>query len=82
MVLRRRLDLSALDALRVVEERPHDDVRGGEDGPEPAGADVLLDAGGTRRRAVVRTQDLGEHTSVCDGTERHTTTVVTSLVPA
>lgn len=60
----------------------HPDVVVGEDGPEPAGADVLLDAGGRQWRAVVRTRALGAHTSVCDGTEEHSTTVVTCLVPA
>ena len=43
---------------------------------------MLVDAGGRRWRAVVRTRQLGEHISVCDGIELHTTTVVTSLGPS
>lgn len=76
VVLRRRLDLRGLDDVVVVREDPHPDLVDGDDGREPAGADVLLRADGRDWRAVVRSRSLGEHTSVCDGDEVIETTDV------
>jgi hypothetical protein len=67
VALRRRLDLTGLDDVVVVSRDPHPDVVETEDGPEPAGADVVLSAAGTRWRAVARVRALGAHDSVCDG---------------
>jgi hypothetical protein len=80
--LRRGLQLTGLDDLTVLDERPHADTVVGEDGPEPAGADVVLSAAGRRWLAVVRVRDLGRHLSVCDGTSRLSTTELVSLTPA
>lgn len=80
--LRRRLALPAYDDVAVVAEDPHDDVLDAGHGPEPAGADVVLRAGGSLWRAVARTRELGTFTSVCDGTAPVTTTVVSALHPA
>ena len=66
VVLRRHLQLDGLDDMHVLDERPHSDRVDGEDGPEPAGTDVLLRTGSGLWRAVVRAVDLGVHTSVCD----------------
>lgn len=77
--LRRRLGLDRLADVAVLEERPHSDLVDGEDGPEPAGADVVLRAGPGVWRVVVRRRDLGPHTSVCDGTDAAVTAVVTDL---
>lgn len=82
VVLRQRLGLRGLDDVVVLDEAPHPDLVDGEDGPEPAGADVLLSADGRAWRAVVRSRSLGERTSVCDGTEVLETTDVLSLLPA
>ena len=82
VALRRRLELDRLDDVRVLDERPHPDQLDGEDGPEPAGADVLLRAGEQTWLAVVRAVDLGVHTSVCDGQAPVATHVVTDLSPA
>jgi hypothetical protein len=81
VTLRRRLGLQAGDATEVLAEYPHPDTVDGEDGPEPAGADVVLRAGGQTWRAVVRIRDLGPATSLCDGPEPTTPTrVVTDIV--
>ncbi len=78
--LRRRLGLTGPDAVDVLDERAHPDAVAGADGPEPAGADVVLRAGAEVWRAVVRVSDLGPAASVCDGTEARTPTrVVTAL---
>jgi len=82
VVLRRRLRLDLLRDVAVLDEHPHRDLVDGEDGPEPAGADVLLRTGSQTWRAVVRTVDLGVHTSVCDGPKAVSSPVVTSLLPA
>lgn len=79
VALRRELQLAAPSDVEVVAQTPHPDVVDGEDGPEPAGADVLLRAAGEQWRAVVRTRELGLHTTVCDGTEALSTTTLTSL---
>ncbi len=79
VTLRRQLGLDRPGDVVVVSERPHDDVLLTEDGPEPAGADVLLRAGPDEWRAVVRTVDLGVHDSVCDGSLPVTDTSVASL---
>jgi hypothetical protein len=78
--LRRRLDLTAYDAVEVVELVLHDDLVDGEDGPEPAGADVVLRALGSTWNATTRVRPLGEATSVCDGTWEQSTTELTALV--
>lgn len=82
VALRRRLDLVLLSEVEVLAEHPHPDHVTGEDGPEPAGADVVLRAGDAVWRVVVRTRELGLVTSVCDGTETVTAPVVTALLPA
>ncbi|HWH30413.1 MAG TPA: sucrase ferredoxin [Mycobacteriales bacterium] len=79
VALRRRLGLTAWAGVEVIGEHPHDDLLDGEDGPEPAGADVLLRAGGGTWRAVARARPLGEATSVCDGTSSVTTTALVDL---
>ena len=79
VALRRRLDLSAWEDVEVLAEHPHGDTLDSEDGPEPAGADVLLRAGGATWRAVTRTQQLREARSVCDGTWSPTTTALVDL---
>jgi len=80
--LRRRLDLTGLADVEVLSQDPHDDVVDGEEGPEPAGADVVLRAGADHWRVAVRVQELGPATSVCDGTEPVVTTTVTAVHPA
>lgn len=82
MTLRRHLHLERLTDVEVLTELLHSDAVGGEDGLEPAGADVALRAGGDVWRVVVRTRELGSATSVCDGTETFSTPVVTDLSPA
>ncbi len=80
--LRRRLGARHREEVEVLAEHPHPDTVDGEDGPEPAGADVLLRAGGCTWRAVVRAGDLGPCTTVCDGSEPGTPTrVLTALHP-
>lgn len=77
--LRRRLGLTPLAAVEVLAELPHPDLQPAEGGPGSAGAEVLLRAAGQRWRAVVRSRDLGVHTSVCDGAEPLATTELVSL---
>ncbi|MGY1836058.1 sucrase ferredoxin [Blastococcus sp. SYSU DS0510] len=79
VTLRRHLGATTPDEVAVLGERPHADALDGEDGAEPAGADVLLRAGEQTWRAVVRADDLGPATSVCDGPED---TTPTRSVPA
>lgn len=74
VALRRRLGATAADDVEVLSQTPHADTVPGEDGPEPAGADVLMRAGDQTWRAVVRAGDLGPATSVCDGAEVSTPT--------
>jgi hypothetical protein len=81
VALRRLLGPAWLDELTVLKEQPHADSVAGEQGPEPAGADVLLSAGGRTWRAAVRARALGEHISVCGGIQPLTTTDVVELVP-
>jgi len=82
VTLRRHLHLDRLTDVEVLAEHPHPDTVDGEDGPEPAGADVVLRAGGDVWRVVVRTRALGSATSVCDGTDAFSTLVATDLSPA
>lgn len=82
VALRRHLDLTGLAEVEVLAEHPHTDAVDGEDAPEPAGADVVLQAGDSAWRVVVRVRELGVATSVCDGTESFSTPVVTDLSPA
>jgi hypothetical protein len=64
------------------DERLHDDVIVGEEGAEPAGCDVDVDAPGGRWRVVVRTEVLAPRTSLCDDEPPWPTPVVTELHPA
>lgn len=82
VALRRRLGLTRLDDLVVLDEQLHADRVLGGDGLEPAGADVLLRVADRLWRATVRTRSLGEQTTACDGTQPATTTDVTALLPA
>ena len=82
IALRRRLGMSRRDPLAVVAEQPHDDVVLEHDGPQPAGADVLLRAGDSTWRVVVRRRDVRGLSSVCDPDQTVTTAEVTSLLPA
>lgn len=68
--LRRRLGARPPDAVDVLAERVH---------PSGEGADVLLRAGPHTWRAVVVREDLGQATSVCDGTEPVDRLTVASL---
>jgi len=79
VALRRRLDLTGRADVQVLSEHPHADVVEGEQGPEPAGADVVLLAGVDVWRVAVRVRDLGPATSVCDGSEPVVTTTVTAV---
>ncbi len=72
--LRRVLGATGPGDVEVLAQTPHADSLAGEDGPEPAGADVLMRAGTSTWRVVVRTGDLGPATSVCDGAETTTPT--------
>lgn len=74
VALRRHLGLTGLDDVQLVAEEPLTS--------ESTGADVLLRARGDVWRVVVRERDLGVHTSVCDGSERLTTTTATSVTVA
>lgn len=82
VALRRRLGVTGRDALAVVAEQPHDDVVLDDDGPQPAGADVLLRAGDSLWRAVVRRRDRSGLRSVCEPDQTVTSAEVISLVPA
>ena len=82
VALRRRLDLHGLDDVVVVGERPHADAVDGEDGPEPAGADVLLRTASSAWTAVVRHRHLTVADTVCDGPTDVDTTDVVQLLPA
>lgn len=75
---REGLEVTALD---VTEQRPHEDVVEGEDGPEPAGCDVVVRGPGGRWRVVLRTEVLAPRTSACDDEPPWPTPVVTSVTP-
>lgn len=82
VALRRRLAMTGRDALAVLAEQPHEDVVLDGEGAQPAGADVLLRAGDSTWRAVVRRRDLPGLRSVCDPDQTVTSAEVVSLVPA
>jgi hypothetical protein len=79
VALRRRLELAGRDDVQLLSEHAHADLLDLGDGPEPAGADVLLRAAGATWRAVTRTQQRGPASSVCDGTSVASATVLISL---
>jgi hypothetical protein len=79
VALRRHLDLVLLSDVEVLAEHLHPDVVRGRDGPEPAGADVVLRAGADVWRVVVRARELGVTTSICDGPAASTAPVVTAV---
>jgi hypothetical protein len=64
------------------DERLHADVIIGEEGAEPAGCDVHVDAPGGPWRVVVRTEVLAPRASLCDDEPPWPTPLVTELHPA
>lgn len=68
-------------SLHVAEQCLHDDVVDGEEGPEPAGCDVVVTGSGGRWLAVLRTEVLAPRTSACDDEPPWPTPVVTALTP-
>ena len=80
------LDLLPSEDLRpqdvaVLEERLHADTVEGEDGPEPAGCDVVAALGDRAWTVTVRTQVLAPRTSLCDDEPPWPTPVVTHVQP-
>lgn len=67
--------------LAATEQRLHEDVVEGEEGPEPAGCDVVVSGSGGRWLVVLRTEVLAPRTSACDDEPPWPSPVVTSLTP-
>jgi len=67
VAVRRATGLTRLDDVAAVEHRPHTQTISGEDGDEPAGAEVVVRAGGRHYAVTARFRPRGRHISVCDG---------------
>lgn len=74
-----RLGLASPTDLAVHHERPHADVLDGEDGPEPAGCDVVLAHDGRRWRVVVRAEVRTAAATLCTDAESWPVPAVASV---
>ncbi len=78
VALREGVEVTTLEAT---EQRLHQDVVAGEEGPEPAGCDVVVTGAGDRWLVALRTEVLAPRTSACDDEPPWPTPVVTSVTP-